>query len=303
MNTGSLAGTCLCALLLPATALAQSAPRPLLGGHGNNVQAFITQHDDARDGRITAADFANFRRRRFDATDRNHDGTVDEDEYVSEFRERRQRALEQERSAQAAQGKTRFAALDADGNGQVSRAEFDAAGAQDWARGQAALKAAAKAASGDTTAAFDRDGGRPGMPDSGSAEGFLALYDENGDGKVGDAEYADLRKAQFAGADSDRNGTLSLDEYRVEFEDRLNRRLTALELADDRQVHVRFKVLDTDKNQRMSFAEYQASGLRTFARVDRNHDGVVDASDAALPPPAPAPATAPAPAATSARAD
>ncbi|NHF68468.1 EF-hand domain-containing protein, partial [Xanthomonas hortorum] len=42
MNTGSLAGACLCALLLPATALAQSAPRPLLGGHGNNVQAFIT---------------------------------------------------------------------------------------------------------------------------------------------------------------------------------------------------------------------------------------------------------------------
>lgn len=185
MNTGSLAGACLCALLLPATALAQSDPRPLLGGHGNNVQAFITQHDDDRDGRITTADFAAFRRARFDATDRNHDGSVDEDEYVAEFRQRRQRALEQERRAQAAQGRTRFAALDADGDGQVSRAEFDAAGAQDWTRGQAALAAAAKDAPADRTQAFDRDGGRPGMPDSGSAEGFLALYDENGDGKVG----------------------------------------------------------------------------------------------------------------------
>ncbi|WP_115051051.1 EF-hand domain-containing protein [Xanthomonas arboricola] len=294
MNTGSLAGACLCALLLPATALAQSGPRPLLGGHGNNVQAFITQHDDDRDGRITAADFAAFRRARFDATDRNHDGSVDEDEYVAEFRQRRQQALEQERRAQAAHGRQRFAALDADGDGQVARAEFDAAGAQDWARGQAALTAAAKAAPGDRTLAFDRDGGRPGMPDSGSAEGFLALYDENGDGKVGRKEYADLRAAQFASADGNRNAALSPDEYQVEFEDRLNRRLTALEQADDRQVHVRFKVLDTDKDQRMSFAEYQASGLRTFARVDRNHDGVVDASDAALPPPATAPATTPA---------
>ncbi|CAD1797120.1 calcium-binding protein [Xanthomonas arboricola pv. juglandis] len=299
MNTGSLAGACLCALLLPATALAQSGPRPLLGGHGNNVQAFITQHDDDRDGRITAADFAAFRRARFDATDRNHDGSVDEDEYVAEFRQRRQQALEQERSAQAAHGRQRFAALDADGDGQVSRAEFDAAGAQDWARGQAALTAAGKAPPGDRTQAFDRDGGRPGMPDSQAAEGFLALYDENGDGKVGRKEYADLRAAQFASADGDRNAALSPDEYRVEFEDRLNRRLTALEQADDRQVHVRFKVLDTDKDQRMTFAEYQASGLRTFARVDRNHDGVVDASDAALPPPAPATA----PATTPARAD
>ncbi|WP_126942967.1 EF-hand domain-containing protein [Xanthomonas sp. BRIP62409] len=292
MNTGSLAGACLCALLLPATALAQSGPRPLLGGHGNNVQAFITQHDDDRDGRITAADFAAFRRARFDATDRNHDGSVDEDEYVAEFRQRRQQALEQERSAQAAHGRQRFAALDADGDGQVARTEFDAAGAQDWARGQAALTAAAKAPPGDRTQAFDRDGGRPGMPDSQSAEGFLALYDENGDGKVGRKEYAGLRAAQFASADGDRNAALSPDEYRVEFEDRLNRRLTALEQADDRQVHVRFKVLDTDKDQRMTFAEYQASGLRTFARVDRNHDGVVDASDAALP--ATAPATTPA---------
>ncbi|MBB5882704.1 hypothetical protein GGR74_003938 [Xanthomonas arboricola] len=299
MNTGSLAGACLCALLLPATALAQSGPRPLLGGHGNNVQAFITQHDDDRDSRITAADFAAFRRARFDATDRNHDGSVDEDEYVAEFRQRRQQALEQERSAQAAHGRQRFAALDADGDGQVARAEFDAAGAQDWARGQAALTAAAKAPPGDRTQAFDRDGGRPGMPDSQSAEGFLALYDENGDGKVGRKEYAGLRAAQFASADGDRNAALSPDEYRVEFEDRLNRRLTALEQADDRQVHVRFKVLDTDKDQRMTFAEYQASGLRTFARVDRNHDGVVDASDGALPPPVPATA----PATTPARAD
>ncbi|MCC4619275.1 EF-hand domain-containing protein [Xanthomonas cassavae CFBP 4642] len=299
MNTGSLAGACLCALLLPAVATAQSDPRPLLGGHGNNVQAFITQHDDNRDGRITAADFAAFRRSRFDATDRNHDGTVDEDEYVNEFIARRRQALQQERSAQAARSSARFSALDLDGDQQVSRAEFDAAGAQDWARGQAALAAATKTAGVDSTLTFDRDGGRPGMPDSQSADGFLALYDENGDGKVGRTEYTDLRAAQFARADDDRSGALSTQEYRVEFEDRLNRRITALEQADDRQVHVRFNVLDTDKDTRMSFAEYQASGLRTFARVDRNHDGVVDASDAALP----APATAPAPATTPSQAD
>ncbi|MCC4600463.1 hypothetical protein [Xanthomonas melonis] len=296
MNPGSLAGACLCALLLPTLATAQSAPRPLLGGHGNNVQAFITQHDDAHDGRITAADFTAFRQARFDATDRNRDGVVDEDEYVSEFRQRRQQALEQERGIQAAQGQARFAALDLDADGQIARAEFDAAGAQDWSHGQAALAAATTQTGTDRALASDRDGGRPGLPDSRSADGFLALYDENGDGRVDRTEYADLRAAQFARADADRNGMLSKDEYRTEFEDRLNRRITALEQADDRQVHVRFNVLDTDKDKRMTFAEYQASGLRTFARVDRNRDGVVDAGDAALPPPAPAtaPATTPA---------
>lgn len=304
MKTGILAGACLCALLLPLTSTAQQAQqaRPLLGGHGNNVQAFIAQHDENGDGRVTATEFEAFRRARFNETDANKDGTVDEAEYVQEFATRSRQALAQERRSQIEQTKVRFAALDTDKDGKISRAEFDATGEKTWEMGQKALAARAKESAGESEVRFDRDGGRAGMPTSHSAEGFAALYDENGDGKVEREEYDRLREAQFVRGDTDKDGALSQQEYLAEFEDRLNRRITSLEQAgnDDPQAHVRFKVLDTDKDARMTFAEYQASGLRTFERVDRNHDGVVDAADAALPPPPP---RTPASAAKPAKAD
>ncbi|MCD7098086.1 EF-hand domain-containing protein [Stenotrophomonas sp. MMGLT7] len=300
MKTGVLTGAILCALLSPLHLHAQTAANaPLVGGHGNNVQAFIAQHDGNADGRLTWAEFEAFRRQRFDATDSNGNGTVDENEYVQEFADRVRQQLEQERSAQVEQTKVRFAALDSDKNGTVSRAEFDAAGARTWEGGQRAL---AEKAAKDKTAkdkadkpgnAHDAAGAarsdrRPGllaMPTSHSAEGFLALYDGNGDGKVDKAEYDRDRDAQFARSDRNRDGVLDQDEYLAEYEERLDRRIATLDQGEDKQAHVRFGVLDADKDGAMTFAEYQASGKRTFDMADRNHDGTVDEADAKLPPP------------------
>ncbi|HBK46017.1 MAG TPA: hypothetical protein DDZ67_06175, partial [Xanthomonadaceae bacterium] len=291
MNNGVLAGACLCALLIPLAAAAQDRagnPRPLIGGHGNNVAAFIAQHDGNADGRLTWSEFEAFRRARFDATDADHDGSVDEAEYVQEFEDRMREQLEQERAAQVEQTRVRFAALDSDKDGKVSRREFDAAGEKTWEGGQRALAAKARPAPDDkagSVARFDDAGGRLAMPTSHSAEGFLALYDDNGDGKVDRAEFDRSRDAQFARSDTDRDGLLSVEEYLAEFEDRLDRRIATLTQGGDRQVRVRFGVLDADKDGRMTFAEYQASGKRTFDLADRNHDGVVDEADARLPPP------------------
>lgn len=305
MKTGILAAALLCALAPLAQAQSQAqrqpqdpaTPRPLVGGHGNNVQAFIAEHDLDNDGRVTWAEFERFRRQRFDATDANHDGVVDETEYVQEFADRVQRQVEQERAGQLAQTRTRFAAIDTDKDGRISRAEFDATGEKTWQSGQRALAQAAGEArpgkAGGTgkgngkgsAAGFDDRRGLLAMPTSHSAEGFLALYDSNGDGKVDRTEYERARDAQFARSDRDHDGKIDQDEYLAEYEDRLDRRIALLEDGEDKQAHVRFGVLDTDKDGKMTFAEYQASGKRLFDTADRNHDGTVDAADAQLPPP------------------
>lgn len=299
MKTTVLASACVAALLLSSAVSAQTAPgpRPLVGGHGNNVLAFIAEHDDNADGRVTWEEFETFRRTRFDATDTDRNGTIEEAEYVAEFDARVAAEIERERAAQVEQTKARFAALDTDRNGQVSRAEFDAAGEKTWQGGQEALAskgADAKAApqrEAKTAAGAQRfdnqQRSRLGMPTSHTAAGFLELYDENGDGKVDRAEYQRVRDAQFTRTDSSGDGQLSLDEYLAEFETRVDRRIDALDQGGDRQVHVRFGVLDGDKDGHMTFAEYQVSGRRLFETADRNKDGVVDAADAKVPAPAP----------------
>lgn len=299
MKITVLANACVAALLLSSAVSAQTAqgPRPLVGGHGNNVLAFIAEHDDNGDGRVTWQEFETFRRTRFDATDTNKNGTVEETEYVAEFDARVAAEIERERAAQVEQTKARFAALDTDKNGQISRAEFDAAGEKTWQGGQKALASKAtdaKAApqrEAKTAAGAQRFDNQPrsrlGMPTSHTAAGFVELYDENGDGKVDRAEYQRVRGAQFARTDSNGDDQLSLEEYLAEFETRVDRRIDAMDQGGDRQVHVRFGVLDGDKNGHMTFAEYQVSGKRLFETADRNKDGVVDAADAKVPPPAP----------------
>jgi len=297
MKTTVLASACVAALLLSSAVSAQTAtgPRPLVGGHGNNVLAFIAEHDDNADGRVTWQEFETFRRARFDATDTDRNGTVEEAEYVAEFDARVAAEIERERAAQVEQTRARFAALDTDKSGQVSRAEFDVAGEKTWQGGQKALASrtsesnAAPEREAKTAAGAQRFDNqrrsRIGMPTSHTAAGFLELYDENGDGKVERAEYQRVRDAQFARTDSNGDGQLALDEYLAEFETRVDRRIDALDQGGDRQVHVRFGVLDADKNGHMTFAEYQVSGKRLFETADRNKDGVVDAVDARLPAP------------------
>lgn len=292
MKPGLLASACVCALLsVPAFAQQTPAPRPLVGGHGNNITAFIAQHDANADGRLTWQEFDAFRRTRFDATDANGDGTVDVEEYVQEFEDRMREEMEQGRGEQVEQTRRRFTALDTDKDSHVSRAEFDASGERVWTEGQKALAGKTEAKDdGEKTAAaaerFDRRPNRLALPSSHTAEGFLALYDGNGDGKVERGEFDQARATQFTRTDANGDGRLTQDEYLAEYEDRLDRHIATQTGGSDKQTRVRFGALDTDKDGKMTFAEYQVSGKRTFDAADRNHDGVVDAADATLPPPA-----------------
>src|SRR3546814_16895193 len=129
MNPGLLAGACLCALLSSFAAEAGTTKtRPLIGGHGDNVEAFVSQHDDNDDGRLTWAEFDAFRRNRFDVTDSNGDGTVDVEENVQELEDRRHRALEAGRDEHIETARSSFAAIKPDKEGHVPGAKIDAPG-------------------------------------------------------------------------------------------------------------------------------------------------------------------------------
>lgn len=271
-------------LVLPFAATAQqAAPKPAIAP---SVASFLEQFDAAGTGSVNWEQFVAFRKQRFAQTDENGDGVVNEDEYVNEYLARLDVQLEKARSGHVQQTRTRFNALDTDKDGFISRAEFDATGERTWtgyrkllAEGEAKPPAAAMRS---------RDPLR--MPTSHNLAGMKEIYDRNGDGNVDRAEFDQVRAEMFAASDRSGNGKANFEDYLAEFEDRLDRRAASVRESSGQQARVRFKALDTDKDGRMTFDEYQVSGKRLFERADSNGDGVVDARDPEPAPVAPVPA-------------
>ncbi|MCF7749360.1 hypothetical protein KQ945_01280 [Bacillus subtilis subsp. subtilis] len=262
--------TALLALVLVPAAHAQ--PVATVAAPSPTAAAFLSQFADEGTDSVSWAQFEAFRQQRYAATDSNHDGHVDAQEYANEYLQRFDTRLANARAGHLKQTDTRFKALDRDNNGVISRAEYDAAGERTWAGYEKSQDATRESA-----AATSRDPLK--MPTSHTANGMLELYDRNRDGVVDRAEFDAVRAASFAATDTDGNGTLSLAEYTAEFDARLERQRVRVRADAARQAKVRFDSLDKDKDGRMTFAEYQASGKRMFERADSNGDGVVDARD------------------------
>jgi hypothetical protein len=140
----------------------------------------------------------------------------------------------------------------------------------------AAILAASSVATGAVAASHARDT-------------FIKEQDQNGDGAVSKDEFAATRQIQFARTDTDKNGSLSHDEYVGDYKARLEKSLAAstqtAEKKDEehmrqmRQAEVRFGVLDSDKSGAITAAEFAYSGWRMFTTHDSNNDGVVSAAD------------------------
>ncbi|WP_225540563.1 EF-hand domain-containing protein [Xanthomonas sp. XNM01] len=253
-----------------------SAPQMREADHRSPPAQFIAQYDTDADGAVPFAGFEAFRRARYAETDENGDGTVDVEEYANEYAGRLDREIETARRGHISQAHTRIKALDTDGDGVISRAEYDASGERAYAH---YLKSADAAETPASRAGSLRD--PIGMPTTHSRAGMLAMYDADGDGTVSRAEFDRARAEAFARTDRNGDGRLSGEEYLAEYEDRLDRQIASRRDGAVEQARVRFGALDTDKDGRVSWDEYAASGKRIFERADLDGNGTVDAADVA----------------------
>ncbi|RMH93016.1 EF-hand domain-containing protein [Lysobacter pythonis] len=268
-------------LLLPAVVAhaadkPASGPRASFSGHGENVRHFIQAHDLDGDGAIDRAEFERFRRQRFEATDLDRDGAISLPEYVTEFDARLDEMLKPELAAIDGMTRTRFSAL-AGGGSHVTRERYDASGARIYA---------AYAADKLPTALPAADGRRRllDLPTTHSRNGLMALYDRNSDSHLAREEFDTARAEQFERTDVNRDGRIGFDEYATEYGERIERARHDLNVRAIRQTRVRFGVLDKNRDDRVDWGEYMASGQRLFDGNDRNGDGRVDATDATHPP-------------------
>lgn len=111
-------------------------------GAAHERDAFIKQYDSNHDGQVPRAEFDAARTQRFDTTDTDRDGTLDEGEYLAEYLAQLDTELaaskltEAEKTAirqrQLRQLLVRFDVLDADHGQHISKAEYDASGARSF---------------------------------------------------------------------------------------------------------------------------------------------------------------------------
>lgn len=110
---------------------------------------------------------------------------------------------------------------------------------------------------------------------------FVGEYDLDGNGSVSKEEFQRERERRFAATDADRDGGISEAEYLAEFRARLMYSKPDRETVDRQmaQTAARFRVLDDNKDGRISSAEFQSSGWGMFGEHDYNRDGAVSMAD------------------------
>jgi hypothetical protein len=130
---------------------------------------------------------------------------------------------------------------------------------------------------------------QPARPAGGHGQSaFIGGYDANRDGIVTRSEYDSVRKQRFDAADKNHDGYLNEEEYVAEFESRLKAQYAAEGKTPDkayenslRQAHVRFSIVDRDRDGKFTWEEELATADKTFKGADTNGDGIVSKDDPA----------------------
>lgn len=110
-------------------------------------------------------------------------------------------------------------------------------------------------------------------------QAFIKDYDRNGDGVVTREEFDQARAAHLRAMDSNQDQRVDETEYVQEFMARMTEEQKEHKTKQLKQAHVRFGVLDRDKDGDLTVQEFALSGARIFAGWDLNQDGIVDAQD------------------------
>jgi hypothetical protein len=110
---------------------------------------------------------------------------------------------------------------------------------------------------------------------------FVGEYDLDRNGSVSKEEFQTERERRFAATDTNRDGTIALEEYLAEFRARLMLSSPPPDIVSKQlaQTEVRFKALDSNKDGRISPAEFLHSGWKMFDEHDYNRDGAVSMLD------------------------
>jgi len=146
----------------------------------------------------------------------------------------------------------------------MSRSRLIAAGALATAL---ALGAGAALAQNPAPAPGTPPAAGPG-PHNHRAQHFFELFDTNKDGKASIDEMLAEHARVFGAADVDRDGSLSVDEFR-----RRGRLLQSLGTT------TLFDMLDANGDGKISQAELDAPTRRWVTRYDANKDGAMDATE------------------------
>ena len=105
---------------------------------------------------------------------------------------------------------------------------------------------------------------------------FVNQYDLDGDWQLYLEEFDHARARRFKHTDENNDGVVNESEYVFEYQNRLDNQLNKDRKGQVQQTLVRFNALDKNDNEQMEWQEYEASGLRSFARYDVNKDGNID---------------------------
>lgn len=182
---------------LAGLAIAQPGPRGPDGGFG------LLALDGNADGKVERAEVLAAQRAHFDKIDTNRDGQAAPEEFKA-FHEQERAARTQEMATR------RFAELDKDGNGQVSKTEFTAgipAGPDkaDGHRGPGREFRARGPGGGPERHARGPNGkGQPGL-----------RGDANSDGKISFAEFSARGVEAFDRADTNKDGVVTISELQA----------------------------------------------------------------------------------------
>jgi Ca2+-binding EF-hand superfamily protein len=250
----------------------------------------LAQYSIGQDEQLTWAEYKEWRQTRFNTTDANDNGTVDVEEYLYEFENRLDKRYEQGRKAHIEQTNRRFKSLDKDENKAIEWSEYAASGVRTFARWDTnedgvidendPKKASKYSKKKSGSSWYSKNPiSYIRMPTTHNLKGLQSIYDANKDGAVSRDEFTNERRSVFYVTDTDKNGVLSAEEYLVEFEDRIVQTVDKSRRGSIKQTYVRFNALDDNKDEAMTFEEFQISGKRIFTRWDKNSDGVISSAD------------------------